>query len=27
MAKRGIDGERLYARARELVQQYKVAAK
>ena len=27
MAKLGIDGERLYARARELVQQYKVAAK
>ena len=27
MAKRGIDGERLYARARELVQQYKVATK
>jgi TRAP-type C4-dicarboxylate transport system substrate-binding protein len=27
MAKLGIDGERLYARARELVQQYKVATK
>jgi TRAP-type C4-dicarboxylate transport system substrate-binding protein len=27
MAKLGIDGERLYARARELIQQYKVAAK
>jgi TRAP-type C4-dicarboxylate transport system substrate-binding protein len=27
MAKRGIDGERLYARARELIQHYKVAAK
>jgi TRAP-type C4-dicarboxylate transport system substrate-binding protein len=27
MAKLGIDGERLYTRARELIQQYKVAAK
>jgi TRAP-type transport system periplasmic protein len=27
MAKLGIDGEKLYARARELIQQYKVAAK
>ena len=27
MAKLGIDGERLYARARELIQQYKVATK
>ena len=27
MAKLGIDGERLYARAKELIQQYKVAAK
>ncbi len=27
LAKLGIDGERLYARARELIQQYKVAAK
>lgn len=27
MAKRGIDGERLYARARELIDQYKVASK
>ena len=27
MAKLGIDGERLYTRARELVQQYKVATK
>ena len=27
MAKLGIDGERLYTRARELIQQYKVATK
>ncbi|MBA2400019.1 MAG: hypothetical protein H0V72_15215 [Bradyrhizobium sp.] len=27
MAKLGIDGERLYARAKELIQQYKIAAK
>jgi TRAP-type C4-dicarboxylate transport system substrate-binding protein len=26
MAKHGIDGERLYARAKELIQQYKIAA-
>jgi hypothetical protein len=27
MAKLGIDGDKLYARARELILQYKVAAK